>query len=68
MTKISRTYADQRVIEWFKDHPAVSVRQIESIAGMPSSTLAKYLKGERGLPKRHHESLMQVITNYGFEQ
>lgn len=57
----------EKIVKFFQERPAISVRSVEAIAKMPSSSLYKFIIGQRGLPEKHLESLVKVITIYGFK-
>ena len=44
----------------------LSISAIESAAGIPSRTLYKFLKGTRGLPKKHREPLIEILKKVGY--
>lgn len=45
----------------------LSISAIESAAGMPSRTLYKFLKGTRGLPKKHRAPLIEILKTIGYD-
>lgn len=51
-------------------HPRMellSISAIESAAGIPPRTLYKFLKGTRGLPKKHREPLIEILKKVGYD-
>lgn len=44
----------------------LSISAIETAAGMPSRTLYKFLKGTRGLPKKHRAPLIEILKTLGY--
>jgi len=54
--------------EWLKKRPAISIRQLEKEAGVPSTTLAQYLGGTRKLPKKYHSQVLGASRKYGFKK
>lgn len=44
----------------------LSISAIEAAAGMPSRTLYKFLKGTRGLPKKHRAPLIEILKKVGY--
>ena len=45
----------------------LSISAIEAAAGMPSRTLYKFLKGTRGLPKKHRAPLIEILKTLGYD-
>lgn len=45
----------------------LSVSAIETAAGIPPRTLYKFLKGTRGLPKKHREPLIKILKKVGYD-
>ena len=45
----------------------LSISAIEAAAGMPSRTLYKFLKGTRGLPKKHRAPLIEILKKVGYD-
>jgi hypothetical protein len=45
----------------------LSISAIESAAGIPPRTLYKFLKGTRGLPKKHREPLIEILKKVGYD-
>lgn len=45
----------------------LSISAIETAAGMPSRTLYKFLKGTRGLPKKHRAPLIETLKKVGYD-
>ena len=45
----------------------LSISAIETAAGIPPRTLYKFLKGTRGLPKKHRESLIEILKKVGYD-
>lgn len=52
--------------DWMKDRKQLSILAIEKRIGMPQSTLNKYLKGVRAIPKKYKEPLKKLMSQYGF--
>ena len=51
-------------------HPRMelfSISAIETAAGIPPRTLYKFLKGTRGLPKKHREPLIEILKKVGYD-
>jgi len=51
-------------------HPRMellSISAIETAAGIPPRTLYKFLKGTRGLPKKHREPLIEILKQVGYD-
>lgn len=55
------------VIRFLRNNPALAISALEKEAGLPSSTLAKALKGDRVLNRRHLNALYPVLAKYGFK-
>lgn len=45
----------------------LSISAIETAAGIPPRTLYKFLKGTRGLPKKHREPLIEILKKVGYD-
>lgn len=45
----------------------LSISALEEMAGMPPRTLYKFLKGTRNLPKKHRDSLIKILRDFGFD-
>ena len=45
----------------------LSISAIEAAAGMPSRTLYKFVKGTRGLPKKHRAPLIEILKTLGYD-
>jgi hypothetical protein len=45
----------------------LSISAIESAAEIPPRTLYKFLKGTRGLPKKHREPLIEILKKVGYD-
>ena len=56
----------EKIIEFLKERPALSVNQLEKDAGLPPTTLSKAVRGERNLNEAHIQKLMPVLKKYGF--
>lgn len=52
---------------FFKEHPAISIRQIEAEVECPPNTLRNYLYDYRGFPVKHTIGLVSVLIKYGFQ-
>lgn len=52
---------------WIAERKALSIRNIESEAGIPFSILNKVLKGHRELPERYKPELLKVAKKYGYD-
>ena len=53
--------------EWFSIRPAISVRMIEIEAGIPLTSLDKYLRGVRPFPAKYDAALIEVLKRYGYK-
>ena len=45
----------------------LSISAIETAAGIPPRTLYKFLRGTRGLPKKHREPLIEILKKVGYD-
>lgn len=55
---------DFNALEWVKKNlDIISVYRIESLVGMPHSTLDKAVKGVRGLPKKWEGPLDEFVKD-----
>jgi len=59
---------NQEVVEFFKKKTALSALAIEKEAGLPISTLAKAIAGQRMLNEKHLMALEPVLQNYGLAE
>jgi chromosome partitioning protein len=50
-----------------KEHPALSLNQLEKLAELPQSLLSKAMKGKRRLNQDHIEKLVPILLQYGFK-
>ncbi len=58
----------ENIKTFFLERPALSINQVEKDAGIPNSTLAKFVAGKRGLPKKYLEMILPTMEKYGFKQ
>ncbi|WP_136469016.1 hypothetical protein [Flagellimonas onchidii] len=54
--------------EWLISHPLLSLSGIEKQASIPKGTLRHFIKHRMGLPAKHLENLIAVISDYGYTQ
>lgn len=59
---------NERIIEFFKTRPALSISTLEREAGLAPKTLAHALKGRRTLTPDHVKKLIPVLQSYGFKK
>jgi hypothetical protein len=45
----------------------LNLKGIEESAGLPTSTLKNFLRGERGLPAAHEVNLARFLATLGYE-
>jgi chromosome partitioning protein len=57
----------EKIIEFLKARPALSLNQLEKQAELPQSLLSKAIKGKRRLNQKHIEKLVPVLEEYGFK-
>lgn len=51
--------------EWIRHNYAfISAKAIEKQLGMPQATLYKFMKRERGIPKKWHDPLREFIQRF----
>jgi len=53
--------------KWLLKRPAISIQRLEVDAGLPPTTLSKYLSGERGLPEKYHNQVLGASRLYGYK-
>ena len=58
---------EEKIIEFIKKRPALSVNQLEKEAGFAQGTLSKAIRGVRQLNQSHIEKLIPVLEQYGFK-
>ncbi len=57
----------QQIIAFLKDHEAISIRKIEQIAKVPSTTIAQALNNpDRAIPDKHLPAIRKELERYGF--
>lgn len=56
----------EKIVEFFRQRPALSVAKIEQEAGMPATLLAHVLAGRKKLPEKHKDNLLIVLWKYGY--
>lgn len=44
----------------------ISIKEVESMAGLPVGTLAKFLAGKRDLPAKHIDKIVEVLKLLGY--
>ena len=59
---------EEKLMQFFKDHPHLKIQGIEKEAGIPGGMLNKVLKDERDLPEKHIQPLKRVLANYGYKK
>ena len=57
----------EKIIEFLREHPALSLNQLEKAAELPQSLLSKAMKGKRRLNQKHIEKLVPILEQYGFK-
>jgi predicted transcriptional regulator len=57
----------EKIIEFLKEHLALSLNQLEKQSGLPQSLLSKAMKGKRRLNQNHIEKLVPILEQYGFK-
>jgi chromosome partitioning protein len=55
-----------QLLRFIRRRNALSIATLEREANLPKDTIAKALKGERKLSDKHVESLLPVLTAYGY--
>lgn len=49
-----------------KSHELISVYGLECKCDIPEGTVAKAVKGLRGIPEKYHEAVIKELRHYGF--
>lgn len=57
-----------KTILFLRRNPALSISILEKEAGLPNSTLAKALGGDRILNAKHLNALYPILTKYGYNE
>ncbi|MEA5461475.1 ParA family protein [Arcicella sp. LKC2W] len=57
-----------KTILFLRRNPALSISILEKEAGLPNSTLAKALGGDRILNTKHLNALYPILTKYGYNE
>jgi len=57
----------EKIIEFLKQRPALSLNMLEQEAVLPQSLLSKAMKGKRRLNQSHIDKLVPVLERYGFK-
>ena len=55
-----------KTILFLRRNPALSISILEKEAGLPNSTLAKALGGDRLLNSKHLNALYPILIKYGY--
>jgi len=58
---------EEKIVNFVKERPALSVNYIEKEAGLAQGTLSKAVRGVRNLTSKHIEKLIPVLEKYGFK-
>jgi hypothetical protein len=60
---------EEKILEYLRTHPCLSMRCVEQAAGIPTTTLSKALSKEkyRGLTQDHIEKVVPILKEYGFK-
>lgn len=58
---------EEKIINFLKERPALSVNQLEKEAGLAQGTLSKAIRGVRNLNQSHIDKLVPVLERYGFK-
>ncbi|MFY7826593.1 MAG: ParA family protein [Flectobacillus sp.] len=58
----------EKVIQFLRRNPALSVSILEKESGLPTSTLAKALSGDRVLNQKHLNALYPILVKYGYNE
>ncbi|MFC0186474.1 chromosome partitioning protein [Pseudarcicella hirudinis] len=58
----------EKAISFLRRNPALSISVLEKEAGLPNSTLAKSLNGDRVLNAKHLSALYPILTKYGYNE
>lgn len=53
------------VLKFLANRPLISLNKLEKMAGIPQSTLSKAKNGHMGLPSKHLEKLVAILSFYG---
>lgn len=56
------------IADFLKDRPSLSLRGLENEADLPAKTLSHYVNGRRKLSKNHLDTLLPILSKYGFKQ
>ncbi|WP_026993923.1 ParA family protein [Flectobacillus major] len=57
-----------KTILFLRRNPALSISILEKEAGLPNSTLAKALNGDRVLNQKHLNALYPILIKYGYNE
>jgi hypothetical protein len=65
MTHITQSENIKRWLE--AQRGLLNLKGLEKSAGLPTSTLKNFLRGERGLPAAHEVNLVRFLATLGYE-
>ncbi|PAC26474.1 chromosome partitioning protein [Flectobacillus sp. BAB-3569] len=60
--------SNEQTVFFLRKNPALSVSILEKEAGLPTSTLAKALNGDRVLNTKHLAALYPILIKYGYNE
>lgn len=55
------------IADWLKERPSISLRGLEKEANLPPKTLSHYVNGRRKLNEQHLDTLLPILSKYGFK-
>lgn len=58
----------KRILKFLEEHPCLSLRCLEEVAGIPPTTLNKVKRQERELNEDHINKLIPVLKKYGYKE
>jgi DNA-binding IscR family transcriptional regulator len=54
--------------KFFSERPAISVARIAAESGINPTVLARALRGDKPLPKKHLPKLIPILREYGYQE
>lgn len=59
---------EKKIIEFLRMHKLISIYGLEKKLSFPEGTIAKAVKGTRGLPNKYHDAIIFELKKYGFTE
>ena len=60
-------YSSNHFRDWLIKHPLIKIKVLEKSAGIPIDTLRHFKLKRRNLSKKHFDSLIPILKEYGYK-